>query len=62
MKRTDLAALADQLAATLDAIAAGDLDASAAMRYRLEGAVVALRVTLGEQGPDALADLVRPPS
>lgn len=46
--------LADRLAALLAAIDSGELTASAATRYRLEGAVVALDVLNGEAPADIL--------
>lgn len=43
----DVEALAEQTAALLQRIAGGELTASTAMRYRLEGALVALEAVLG---------------
>ena len=40
-------ALADDLRSLLDKVEAGDLDATTAMRYRLQGAVAVLEVVQG---------------
>ena len=50
MKRNDIAATASQLRAILDAIQRGELDASATVQARLEGAVTALEVLVGVAG------------
>lgn len=52
MKRNDIAATARQLRAILDAILCGDLDASVAVRTRIEGALAALE-TLSADDPTA---------
>jgi hypothetical protein len=50
--------LADDLAGLLDRIQAGELDASIAMTYRVEGALTALQAVLGERH-SVLADFDR---
>lgn len=52
MKRNDIAATASQLRAILDAIQRGELDASATVRARLEGAATALEALAGDTGQD----------
>lgn len=47
LTRAEVAALAADLRAILERIEAGDLDATTAMRYRLEGAIAVLDVIQG---------------
>ena len=47
LSRVEVAALADDLRKMLASIEAGDLDATTAMRHRIEGALAALEVVLG---------------
>lgn len=47
LTRSELSQLADSLATVLAAVRAGDLGASTAMTYPIEGAVVALKGVLG---------------
>lgn len=54
MKRTDIATTASQLRAILDAIERGELEASATVRARLEGAAAALDALAGEAGRPSL--------
>lgn len=51
--------LATSLQGLLSRLHTGELDASAASRYRVEGAVVALRVALGERSDDLVDELLR---
>jgi len=60
MTGQQLADLADSLRALLARIDAGDLDSSAATRYRLEGAVVALDVVTGKASSEILGNLLGP--
>lgn len=54
LTRAEVVALADALERLTGEMASGALAAPAGTAYRLEGALVALRVTLGEQAlPDA---------
>lgn len=46
--RTQVEALVSDLQRLMDQVDAGDLDATIAMRHRIEGAVSALKVALGE--------------
>lgn len=57
MTRAETEALAASLAALLAKIDAGELTATPSLRYRLEGALVALRAVLGDAS-DALRDLL----
>ena len=54
LTRDEVSALAADLRALLARLDAGDLDASTAVRYRLQGAVVALGAVLGD-----LADVAK---
>ena len=47
LSRRELAELADRLRGLLDMIEAGEMSATTAMTYRLEGAVVAVDAVLG---------------
>lgn len=47
LSRAEVAALADDLRKMLATIESGDLDASTAMRHRIEGALAGLEVVLG---------------
>lgn len=47
LSRAEVAALADDLKRMLASIEAGDLDATTAMRYRIEGAIAVLEVVQG---------------
>jgi transcription elongation GreA/GreB family factor len=47
LNRSEVAALAADLRAMMDRIEAGDLDATAAMRHRIEGALAVLEVVQG---------------
>jgi len=47
LSESQVEALADDLRAMLAKVDSGDLDASAAMRYRIEGAIAALDVVQG---------------
>lgn len=61
LTRAQTTAMADHLRSTLAAIDAGELTASTAMRYRLEGAVSALDAVLGR--PSTLLEgLDQPPT
>jgi hypothetical protein len=50
LTRAEVASLADTIGRFLVAIRGNELDASLAMTYRLEGALVALEAVLGEAG------------
>lgn len=52
--------LADQLRRLLDAISAGELTASPAVRHRIEGAVVALEILAGTDPDEVVSRLVSP--
>jgi len=54
LTRGEVDTLADHFRSLLSMIEAGELDASTAMRYRLEGAIAALDVALGR--PSSLLD------
>ena len=58
MTRSQTAALAADLARLLSQIEAGELDATAAMRHRIEGAVAVLEAIQGRSS-DFLFDLLR---
>jgi hypothetical protein len=65
LTRAEVADLADRLRALLGQIDAGNLDATRAMRYRLEGAIAALDAALGRPSTllgDLLGDLPGEPS
>jgi hypothetical protein len=47
LSRAEIAALADDLRTMLATIEAGDLDATTAMRHRIEGALAVLDVVQG---------------
>jgi len=49
--------MADSIATIIAQIESGELTATTSVRYRLEGALVALRAVLGEAS-DALGDLL----
>jgi hypothetical protein len=53
MKRADVATTARQLRLILDAIESGELEASATVRARLEGAAAALDALAGDGGGKA---------
>ncbi len=53
MRRAEIEQLAEGIAALLSKIEGGEMVATPAMRYRLEGALVALRAVLGDAS-DAL--------
>jgi len=59
LSRAELRRLADQLSELLAKVVSGELDATAATRYRLEGALVALAAALGR--PSGLLDLTSRP-
>ena len=59
LTRSELTQLAESLAAVLAAIRAEELDASTAMTYRIEGALVALQVALGGSADQFLERLAR---
>jgi len=54
--RPDYGQVAEGLRTLLDAIEAGEMDATLAMRYRIEGAIVAFRAVAEGRVPD-LSDL-----
>ncbi len=56
MTTDEIAGLADGLTAVLERVEKGELTASTATRYRLEGAGAALDAVLGRR-PDLLGDL-----
>ena len=56
MTHTEMRKLAEQLRRLLSAVALGELAASAGTTARIEGAIVAIKVVLGEHSPDALRD------
>ncbi|WP_298207453.1 hypothetical protein [Ferrimicrobium sp.] len=53
MKRSEVEKLAESVGAVLGAIESGELTSTPSMRYRLEGALVALHAVLGDAA-DAL--------
>lgn len=59
-RRVDPAALVETLRGLLATIDAGGMDASAVLRARIEGAVVALDVVLGEDAATILDRLADP--
>ncbi|HVA07822.1 MAG TPA: hypothetical protein VNG12_13870 [Acidimicrobiales bacterium] len=61
LSRSEIEQLAASIDSLLDRIRAGELEASTANTYRLEGAVVALRVALGERSADLGDALLRKP-
>lgn len=58
LSRAELSDLADRLRTMLAAIESGGLDATTAMRYRLEGALSALEMALGR--PSSLLEDLGP--
>ncbi len=61
LSRGQVQELARSIRLVLDQIDGGELAASAATTYRLEGAVVALLTALGERSEDLVEDLLRQP-
>ena len=54
--------MATQIRVLLDAVGRGDLAASTAMTYRMQGAVVALDALLGDESPLLESFNVDPPT
>lgn len=54
LTRKQITALATELRTMLDKIEAGDLDATTAMRHRIEGALTVLDVVLGRAASSTL--------
>lgn len=61
LSRSDIASLAESLAKLLAFVRSGEMDASVAMTYRIEGAVVALQAVLGADREAILERLANPP-
>jgi hypothetical protein len=57
LTRAQVEELAETVAALLAKLDEGELSATPSLRYRLEGALVALRAVLGDAG-EALRDLL----
>jgi hypothetical protein len=47
LTRVEIDSLVEELTRLLEEIGSGELEASSAMKHRIEGAIVALRVALG---------------
>ena len=58
MNQAELTAVADTLRRLLGAVEAGELTASAAMTYRLQGALIVIEALIGGRGinPGAFSD------
>jgi hypothetical protein len=50
LTRAEVAALSEDLRQMLDRVQGGDLDATTAMRYRIEGALAVIEVIQGHSG------------
>jgi len=48
LTKDEISSLAEEMRRLLSAIESGDLEASVAMRYRIEGAITVLQVVTGE--------------
>jgi hypothetical protein len=54
LTKIEISSLAEEMRRLLSAIESGDLEASVAMRYRLEGAITVLQVVTGESNRKGL--------
>ena len=59
LNRAEVTALAEDLKRMLATIEGGEIDATTAMRYRIEGALAVLEVVLG-RSPRAAFGLIEP--
>jgi hypothetical protein len=59
LSRSEVQELAESVRLLLVRVRDGELSASTATTYRLEGALIALRGTLGERSGDLVEELLR---